>query len=56
MGEMFRSLAKQKERQVLEGHLMPDHVHMPGEAEDPPAVQLFARELRARLGIDAHQD
>jgi putative transposase len=28
MGEMFRSLARQKECQVLEGHLMPDHVHM----------------------------
>ena len=28
MGEMFRALAKQKECEVLEGHLMPDHVHM----------------------------
>jgi putative transposase len=28
MGEMFRALARQKERQVLEGHLMPGHVHM----------------------------
>jgi putative transposase len=28
MGEMFRTLAKQKECEVLEGHLMPDHVHM----------------------------
>ena len=28
LGEVFRTLAKQKESQVLEGHLMPDHVHM----------------------------
>ena len=28
MGEMFRALAAQKECKVLEGHLMPDHVHM----------------------------
>ena len=28
LGEMFRTLARQKECQVLEGHLMPDHVHM----------------------------
>ena len=28
MGEMFRSLARHKECQVLEGHLMSDHVHM----------------------------
>ena len=28
LGEVFRQLAKQKESQVEEGHLMPDHVHM----------------------------
>ena len=27
LGDVFR-LAKQKECQVVEGHLMPDHVHM----------------------------
>ena len=28
LGEVFRSLAGQKECRVEEGHLMPDHVHM----------------------------
>ena len=28
LGEVFRRLAAQKESQVEEGHLMPDHVHM----------------------------
>jgi len=28
LGEVFRQLAQQKESQILEGHLMPDHVHM----------------------------
>ena len=28
LGEIFRKLAGQKESQVLEGHLQPDHVHM----------------------------
>ena len=28
LGEVFRKLAEHKERQILEGHLMPDHVHM----------------------------
>jgi putative transposase len=28
LGEVFRTLAKQKESQVIEGHLMTDHVHM----------------------------
>ena len=27
-GEVFRRLASQKEIRILEGHLMPDHVHM----------------------------
>jgi len=28
LGPIFHALAKQKERQIIEGHLMPDHVHM----------------------------
>jgi len=28
LGEVFRKLAVQKESQIVEGHLMPDHLHM----------------------------
>ena len=28
LGKVFRDLAGQKECEILEGHLMPDHVHM----------------------------
>jgi len=28
LGAIFHALAKQRECQILEGHLMPDHVHM----------------------------
>ena len=28
LGKVFHELARQKECQILEGHLMPDHVHM----------------------------
>ena len=28
LGPVFRELARQKECEILEGHLMPDHVHM----------------------------
>ncbi len=28
LGEIFRNLAKQKECEIIEGHLMSDHVHM----------------------------
>ena len=27
LGEVFRRLAQQRESEILEGHLMPDHVH-----------------------------
>ena len=28
LGEIFHALAQQKECQILEGHVLPDHVHM----------------------------
>ena len=28
LGQIFHALARQKECQIVEGHLMPDHVHM----------------------------
>jgi putative transposase len=28
LGDVFRTLASQKESEIEEGHLMPDHVHM----------------------------
>jgi len=28
IGDVLEALARQKEREVIEGHLMPDHVHM----------------------------
>ena len=28
LGQVFRCLAEQRESQIEEGHLMPDHVHM----------------------------
>src|SRR6266436_27055 len=28
LGEVFHALAQQKECQIIEGHLLPDHVHM----------------------------
>jgi putative transposase len=30
LGAVFHELARQKECQVIEGHLLLDHVHMPG--------------------------
>ena len=40
LGPVFHTLAQQKECQILEGHLMPDHVHIcitiPRSIRSPP--------------------
>src|SRR5207249_6269367 len=36
LGAIFHALAKQKECQILEGHLMPDHVHMYRDSAQAP--------------------
>ena len=40
LGDVFRSLAEQRESRIEEGHLMPDHVHM--MIAIPPQVRRFA--------------
>ena len=39
LGPIFHALAKQKECQIIEGHLMPDHVHMC--IAIPPSIRLL---------------
>ena len=39
LGEVFHELAKQRECQILEGHLCPDHVHM--VIRIPPKYSIF---------------
>jgi len=41
LGEVLRKLAAQKESQIVEGHLMPDHVHM--MIAIPPKYSLWLR-------------
>ena len=45
LGPVFRELARQKECAIIEGHLMPDHVHM--LVAIPPHVSLS--ELGSKL-------
>src|SRR5258708_24407681 len=47
LGPVFHALAKQKECQILEGHLMADHVHMciAIPPKHPVAVPLRTSEL-----------
>ena len=36
LGAIFHALAKQKECQIIEGHLMPDHVHCASRFAEAP--------------------
>ena len=49
LGEVFRRLAKQKESEIEEGHLMPDHVHMMISIPPKYAVSSVATFLGTRL-------
>ena len=53
LGEVFHSLAQQRESQILEGHLMPDHVHLlisipPKHCGGPGCSDSFRRFLSGR--------
>ena len=53
LGAIFHALARQKECQIIEGHLMPDHVHIC--IAIPPKHRsfcdwIFEREERHRYG------
>ena len=59
LGQIFHGLAKQKECQILEGHLMPDHVHMciatPPQARGGFGHRVPQGEERNRLGPAVRQ-
>jgi len=51
LGRIFHGLARQKECQILEGHLLPDHVHM--LTVQPPSTGAEARGPAAPPGVAA---
>ena len=51
MGTLFRSLAEQKESRVVEGHLMPDHVHMLLEIPPKYAVSQVVGYIKGKSTI-----
>src|SRR5574338_1024527 len=48
LGEVFRKLAAQKESQIVEGPLIPDHVHMMIAIPPKYAVRRWSASSRAR--------
>ncbi len=51
LGEIFPALARQKECQILEGHLMPDYVHMCIAIPPKPPVASVIGFLKGKSAI-----
>ena len=51
LGEVFRNLARQKESQIEEGHLMRDHVHMLISIPPKYAVSLVIGFIKGKSAI-----
>ena len=51
LGEIFHELAKHKEVEILEGHLMPDHVHMCLSIPPKYAVSSIVGYLKGKSAI-----
>lgn len=51
LGAIFHELAKQKECQILEGHIMPDHVHMLISVPPKYAVSSIVGYLKGKSAI-----
>ena len=52
IGEVFRRLARQKESEIEEGHLMPDHVHMMISIPPKYAVSQVIGFIKGKSAID----
>jgi len=51
LGEIFHDLARQKECRIVEGHLMPDHVHMCIEIPPKHAVSSIIGFIKGKSAI-----
>jgi putative transposase len=55
VGEILRSLAKQREVEILEGHVMPDHVHMCLTIPPKHSVAHVIGFLKGKSAVRIHQ-
>ncbi len=51
LGEVFRNLARNRECEVLEGHMMPDHVHMLISIPPKYSVAQVVRYIKGKSAI-----
>ena len=56
LGQIFHGLARQKECQILEGHLMPDHVHMCIAIPPKHPVASVIGFLKGKSAIRVHRE
>ena len=56
LGEVFHELAKQRESQILEGHLCPDHVHMMIRIPPKHAVSYVVGYIKGKSAIRMARD
>ena len=56
LGEVFYELAGQKESQILEGHLCPDHVHMMIRIPPKHSVSQVVGYIKGKSAIRAARD
>ena len=56
LGTVFRELAKQRESEILEGHLCPDHVHMMIRIPPKYSVSHVVGYIKGKSAIRAARD
>lgn len=56
VGKIFRQLAKQKEVSILEGHVMPDHIHIALSIPPKYSVSHVAGFLKGKSAIQLHRE
>ena len=56
IGEILRELARRQEVRILEGHAMPDHIHMALEIPPKKSVANVIGYMKGKSAIQIHQE
>ncbi len=55
VGKTIRQLCRQKEVQLIEGHAMPDHVHLVLSVPPKQSIAMFVGYLKGKSAIHIHR-
>jgi len=56
VGEILRTLAQQKEVELMEGHAMPDHIHMAASIPPKYSVAMVVGYLKGKSAVILHRE